>query len=130
MLCTRSDNDFKEIYFRASLFDLYDGASVWMSIKQTCLLIQQWRPNGQLLRRLRKRLSTASSLVLLRISRYGLADYTLLCKYGGCLKYQGFKTSHEDRYIDEKYQVIKGFVESWNVVIEILSVDDFAWSLY
>ena len=61
------------------------------------------------------------------ISRYGLADYTLLCKYGRCLKYQGFKTLHEDRYIDGKYQVIKGFfAESWDVVIEIMSVNDLS----
>ena len=64
--------------------------------------------------------------MLLRISQYGYAGYTLLCKYGGYLEYQEFKTSHEEKYIDEKYQVIKGFVKSWDIVIEIMSVDNLA----
>ena len=37
MLYTRTDKFFKEIYFRASLFDLCDDASVWMRIKQNSL---------------------------------------------------------------------------------------------
>lgn len=49
-----------------------------------------------------------------------------MCKYGGYIEYQGFKTSHDDKYIDGKYQVIKGFVESSNVVTEIASVDNLA----
>ena len=53
-----------------------------------------------------------------------------MCKHGGYLEYQGFKILHEKKYIDGKYQVIKDFVESWDVVIEIASVDDLAWSLY
>ena len=43
------------------------------------------------------------------IQVYRQANYTLLCKYGGYLEYQGFKTSHEEKYINGKYQVIKGF---------------------
>ena len=37
MLCTRTDKDFKEIYFCANLYDLCDDASVWMSIKLNSL---------------------------------------------------------------------------------------------
>ena len=69
MLCTITDKDLKKS-ISVPIFSLCDDAIVW-SIKQNYLLTQQWRPYGQPLKRLRKRFSTASSLVLLRISRYG-----------------------------------------------------------